>query len=162
MRKHIELPIAEIVAKYEAGKSSLEIARQYGVHFNTIIGRLHKANVKMRSGGSYPRCRYGPHKKQWDVQVAILDYKQRGITQMAVAKLYNISHNTVNRTFHRMGVAPNRRGRLPIPIPEHVLEMFTQGKTMEEIGRVEGVTKQAISSRLKRHGITRLVTGGSK
>ena len=58
-RRNIELPIEELVARYEAGESTYALGRAYGVGWSTVLGRLVGAGVEMRASGAPLGNRYG-------------------------------------------------------------------------------------------------------
>ena len=47
----IELPVDEMIARYETGENTYVLGRAYGVCHETIRGRLCMAGVKLRRGG---------------------------------------------------------------------------------------------------------------
>lgn len=56
----IDLPVEEIVVRYEAGESTPELGRAYGVHTTTIWKRLRAAGVEMR-----PISETSKHARKW-------------------------------------------------------------------------------------------------
>ena len=54
----IDLPVAEIVRRYVAGETALELAISYGVSDETIAGRIREAGTAL--GGHMRRTRGGP------------------------------------------------------------------------------------------------------
>ena len=61
MRPKIELPVAEMVARYSAGDGARVIGRAYGVAASTVTRRLVASGVKMRGFG-VSGSRNGNHK----------------------------------------------------------------------------------------------------
>ena len=58
----INLPVEEVVARYETGESTHELGRAYGVAHVTIMDRLHHAGAKMRTRGEAGGRPPGRHK----------------------------------------------------------------------------------------------------
>ena len=88
MRKVIELPVEEVVVKYEAGASISKLSKMYGVSFNTIRRRLVKYGTVIRSssGINIPL----------DESSIVGEYK-RGASMSEIARKYKVSFNTVRR-----------------------------------------------------------------
>ena len=63
--RFIELPVAELAARYRAGEGSPALARAYGVSKKTICSRLREVGVTMRPGGPPlgSKGRLGQHKR---------------------------------------------------------------------------------------------------
>ena len=64
-RPRLELPVAELVERYEAGENTYVLGRAYGVSDVTVGQRLRAAGVKLRPRGGRPgntnrRARGGP------------------------------------------------------------------------------------------------------
>ena len=63
--RRIDLPVDELVRRYEAGEGTQILARAYGVDQMTVWHRLHAAGVKMRNPGR-PK---GRHKRGGSLHV---------------------------------------------------------------------------------------------
>ena len=62
--RKIDLPVAEMAGRYEAGENTFALGDAYGVGQRTVVRRLHDAGVKMRSWSPQPgeRRRLGKYK----------------------------------------------------------------------------------------------------
>lgn len=79
MSRRVELPVADLARRYEAGASLRELAQAYGVSTGTVSDRLAGAGVAVRRRGA-PRL---------DVDVTVLVYETHlaGSRRAAAASL---------------------------------------------------------------------------
>ena len=88
-RKKIELPIEEIVKKWEQGVTQKELSKEYGVSRVTINKRISEYYEKEEKGKPKQRIELPIEEivKKWE----------RGITQKELSKRYGVSKSTINK-----------------------------------------------------------------
>jgi hypothetical protein len=91
MRPRIDLPIGELVARYEAGESTRGLATAHNVSRDTIRTRLLETGVEMRpSGGGRPRKHGG---QLWQVGKGYLYTRTRDRSNCYIARGCYEAHN---------------------------------------------------------------------
>lgn len=115
-RRRIDLPVAEILRRYEGGEPVNVLARAYGVSSPVIYHRLHEHGRALRSPRTTPEQR----------RRAVALY-QTGLTDAAVAAKLNMSRTTVRKAIQEAGVKR--------PTPEERARAHLQSEDMQEIVR---------------------------
>ena len=85
------LPMAEIMERYKNGKSTIKLARIYGVSDGTISNRLKKAGAILRQRKNLP------------MDEIIKEYED-GKTTIELGKKYGISHATIGNQLKKTGI----------------------------------------------------------
>lgn len=110
-----------------------------------------------QSDPAAPR-RSGPPRKQLDIEEMTKLYLgeegKEPLTQEAIGALYGVSSDTVRVRLAEAGV-PRREpvGRQKLPISEMRRLYEEENRTLTEIGRIVGVTKQTVGSHLEAAGV---------
>ena len=140
MRPLIDLPIAQIVARYKAGEDTCALGRAFGVNHNTIWRRLKAAGVKLRACGARPGNKHGckrggPLSDDGGGYSASRDRKGK---QCSIHRaLWEAYHGSIPKGYHVHHVDGNRRhneiGNLAcMPNSEHVRLHWRKIKQGEE------------------------------
>jgi len=105
MPLRIDLPINEIVERYQAGESTTEIARSFNVTQKVIILRLNRAGVKLRSNSEAQRIyqrRYGGYRRiNLPMEDIAARYKQ-GQSVRKIARVLKVDPNTIRGRLREM------------------------------------------------------------
>ena len=146
-RYRIDLDIERIAADYAAGAVMAALAARYGVSEPTIRARLLEY-------GTVPR-RPGPARSEPEQMDAIEQDYLKGDGLRVLSGRYGLCSSTLWRHLHRRGV-PMRPGGpsrvLPQPWGLRLLYL-KHDYTMQEIGNMYGLSRQAVQQALKRGGI---------
>ncbi|GAB4207261.1 MAG: hypothetical protein OHK0022_35290 [Roseiflexaceae bacterium] len=104
-----KLPIstAELVQQYNAGRSTVELARQHNCHPGTVRHRLIKAGVKLRSNRS----------RLAELSRAELEQMVLGeaLSDAQIGHKYGVSHATVRMKRVRLGIPSHPRNAISAP-----------------------------------------------
>jgi len=91
-----DLPVERIVAEYECGLNSTQLAKKYFVSKGTILRHLHKNGVKMRR----------PKNINW-AQIPPEELRRlygQGASLSKLAKKYRVGRRTILRHLERLGI----------------------------------------------------------
>jgi uncharacterized protein (DUF433 family) len=91
-RRLTPVAVAALLADYQAGASSLELARRYGVGKASVLALLDRHNVPRR------------HQPMTQQQVARPSLYESGLSVAAVSNKLGVPARTVHRTLQRAGV----------------------------------------------------------
>jgi len=97
----VVLPITELVQRYEAGETSKAIAATYNVRANTILKRLRRAGVAIRTNT----------RKISDEQLRA-DYLDEGLSTLAIARKHGVAHSNVYRHLSKLGITRSQGWKL--------------------------------------------------
>ena len=146
MRKVIELPVEEVVRKYESGVSMTRLSDMYGVSFNTIRRRLVKYGCIIRSVR--------------DVNIpldenSIVGEYNRGASINELSKKYGVAFNTIRRRIVKAGVEirSSNIGKCISLDVESIVEDYKRGDSMYRIACKHKVSEMSIRRRLVRAGV---------
>jgi hypothetical protein len=130
---------------YEVARlSSRQIAAVTGLPERTVRDRLRRYGIRARSRGKWNR----EDRRTVPAQTLRDLYEQLGMTAAEVGKLIGVSHNTVLRSAHALGVPVRTGGAVPLSGPGEI-ELVT---ALYEDGRIASV--------LDAHDIPRVPPGG--
>ena len=138
----INLPIEEIVEKWEKGATYKGLSKEYGVSLSTIQYRISKYYEK--EGKEKP-------KRRVELQIEEIVKKwERGPTQKELSKEYGISEPTISKKiteyYEKEGKEkPERKVELPI---EEIVEKWEKGVTQKELSKEYGVSVCIINNRI--------------
>lgn len=94
------LPIAEIVAAYEAGEPSTKICKRYGVSSGTVVRYLKAAGVSIR-------VKVTPRLVSLEVRARIIELHQQGNKRAYIAAVLGLGESTVSHYLKHL-VSPHR------------------------------------------------------
>ena len=89
----IELPIDEIVEKWEQGNTLIELTKEYGVSYRTIRNRISEYYEKEGKQKTKPKRKLKP-KKELPID-EIVEKWEKGVTQRELTKEYGVSYRTI-------------------------------------------------------------------
>jgi hypothetical protein len=136
-RERKDLPIAEIVAAYEAGEAPSSLAATYGVTAQTIRNRLYEAGVRLHQGGARP----GPG---FPIGRVAAEYG-RGDPLPVLGRRYGTHPETIRRRLIRHGVQ--------LRSPEEGLRMrFAEHGDLAALAADLGRSEQEVRRLLLLHG----------
>ena len=87
----------EIIAMYEAGASTLRLARQYGVNQGYVAAFLHGAGITLRAAGRHPPA--GRDER-------IHELRRRGLSLSQIAKQAGLTRQRVHQLLKRAATSP--------------------------------------------------------
>ena len=140
-RKMINLPIEEIVKKWEKGATYKELSKEYGVSLSTIKYRISKYYEK--EGKEKPK-RQSKQRINLPIEEIVKKW-EKGAIQRDLSKEYGASRYTINKKiskyYEKEGKEkPKRRVELPI---EEIVEKWEKSATYEELSKeFNGVIKK--------------------
>jgi uncharacterized protein (DUF433 family) len=140
--RRIDLPVEEVVAAYESGKTYADIARAYGVSTQPVQRTIQNSNIVPRKGGG--RTPEVP----WD---AIVDEYANGATKSELVKKYRVSHKTLRNQLELRNCDRPRASVLPM---DELLKAYDEGWKAPDLATIYGVRITAILRRLRVYGIT--------
>ena len=139
--------------RYEEGASILAICCEFGVHQTTVKNRLRAAGVERRK----------PGKRRWDVDEDKLRrlYNSGAETIQTLSVRYGVSTTTVSNRLVSMGEYKRTPlgGETKRDETEEMAVLYRAGYAQHEIGETYGISKQAVSRRLRSIGVTRADRG---
>ena len=94
-----EKEIARVILGYQSGKSSYELAREYGCNRKTICAQLKKHGIEVSQNKI---------KSEETVQ-SIISLYEKGHTIQEVANRHEVSTATINQLLHKNGVLVRSR-----------------------------------------------------
>jgi hypothetical protein len=99
----------------------------------------------------------------FDVEKARRLYVDRGLSQRRVAELLGLhgggGAHAVGAALRRIGIPSRGRGSKPDGKIGSLYAMYLEGHTLEEIGYVVGISRQAVWDRFYRAGLARRPRG---
>lgn len=141
----------QIISAYQNGKSSTEIAKEFGSSPITVLGVVRAAGVPVNSRGA--KRRYSDTDR-----AAIVEAYATGDSALTVAKRYGVAVTTVLRFARENGVEVRsdlgRSARVTPDIAERMLTAYQSGQTAEEVGQQFGVSAVTVLSHVRKAGGT--------
>ena len=141
-RKMINLPIEEIVEKWEKGATYKGLSKEYGVSLSTIKYRISKY---------YEKEEKEEPKRKVELPIEEIVKKwEKGATYKELSKEYGVSLSTIqyriSKYYEKEGKEkPKRRVELPI---EEIVEKWEKGATYEDFSKEYGVSEHTISKKI--------------
>ena len=141
-RKMINLPIEEIVEKWEKGATYKGLSKEYGVSLSTIKYRISKY---------YEKEEKEEPKRKVELPIEEIVKKwEKGATYKDLSKEYGVSLSTIqyriSKYYEKEGKEkPKRRVELPI---EEIVEKWEKGATYEDFSKEYGVSEHTISKKI--------------
>ena len=145
-KRRVELPIEEIVEKWEKSATYEELSKEYGVSLSTIKYRISKYYEK--EGKEKPK-RQSKQRINLPIEEIVKKW-EKGAIQRDLSKEYGASRYTINKKiskyYEKEGKEkPKRRVELPI---EEIVEKLEKGVTQKELSKEYGVPQRCISERI--------------
>jgi Mor family transcriptional regulator len=155
MTKKLILPDKEICDKYLVGMSSVELGKEYGCSYQTIINRLINNDIKIRSISEIRTKNY-----QIDLPIKeICDKYITGISPRKLAEEYNCCTNTIVKRLNDNNIkirsnseAQTDQYKVELPI-ETIIEKYINNITPEKLAREYKCSETAIRKRLNDNNI---------
>lgn len=153
--REIELPIEEIVRKYENGINPENIAKEYRVSYSTINRKINQyyENIEIER----PFLKRGGKKIELPIEDIVEKY-EKGTNTEKIAREYGISYSTIDSRlkdyYKEIGVERPflKRGETRIELPiEEIVEKYENGTNPENIAKEYGISYCTIYSRLKEY-----------
>jgi DNA-binding CsgD family transcriptional regulator len=158
-RRDADLSIDEMVRRYKAGETCVDIGAAAGLSTSAVASRLKQQGIKLRPGGK------GPGSGRIDLPVAEIARRYRaGETLDMIAAMTGLNPSTVKYRLRRAGVALRRtgkapgQGRLDLPVAE-IIRRYRAGQSTHAIGRALGVSADTIHGRVVEAGVARRPPG---
>lgn len=132
------LPIAEIVAAYEAGEPSTKICKRYGVSSGTVVRYLKNAGVKVRG-------KIAPRLVSVEVRARIIELHNEGNKRAYIAAVLGLGESTVSHYLKHL-VSPHR------PVLVSLREQLNAGREAVRLGvqcEADARTRKSYKDRLK-------------
>ena len=151
MMEKVELPIDEIIEKYESGVSQARLAKEYNVSNGFIFKRI--SEYYQKTGKEKPRRVYA--KKELPGREIVKEY-EAGISQAKLARKYNVSDFTIRM---RMSQYCQETGRekpkglctkKDLPIEEIVIK-YESGMLQSQLAKEYNVSSATISTRISEY-----------
>ena len=152
-RKKIELPIEEIVKKWEQGVTQKELSKKYGGSQELISKRIIEYYEKEEK--EKPK-RKTKQRIKLPVEEIVEKWEQ-GTTQKELSKEYGVSDDTVKKRiseyYEKEGKEkpkrkPKRRINLPV---DEIVKKWGQGVTQKDLSKEYGVSEALISKRISEY-----------
>jgi hypothetical protein len=146
---------AEMIRRYLAGETLVEIEAATGVGRGAVERRLKRAGITLRPQGRI-RGKRGRDAGDEDLVARYAAGESRG----AIAAATGLHPPTVHYRLKRAGVEmrsvaeARRNARLDLPVAE-IIERYRTGESTYAIGRLLGVSAQCIRERLIEAGVER-------
>ena len=144
-RKKIELPIEEIVKKWEQGVTQKELSKEYGVSDVTISKRISEY---------YEKEEKEKPKKRIELPIEEIVKKwEQGVTQKELSKEYGVSDVTISKRiseYYEKEEKEKPKKRIELPI-EEIVKKWEQGVTQKELSKEYGVSDVTISKRISEY-----------
>lgn len=152
----VELPTAEVVAKYKAGWSLRRIGERYFAAPGVVRRVLTSEGVKMRQNSRAKTA-------ELPIAEVVEEYKSGWSLRRLGAK-YSVDSQIIRRTLVREGVEVRRDGGRPgyvIDLPMNVLvKEYETGSSIAMLARRYGVSYNTARSRLLDEGVELRHHGG--
>lgn len=160
---------ALICAEYNAGESSLSLARKHGCSVNTVIRMLGRHGINRRqipcnaSGLTRRKLNHEQERelcKDYELGVGSSSLgKKYGVAETSVIDILKRNKIKIRTRAESLRISPIRRqaserSRLLTPEQEqHVVSRYLAGKNMAEIVKESGYSKKLVSNVLKRANV---------
>ncbi len=144
-KQKIELPIEEIVKKWEQGVTQKELSKEYGVSRVTINKRISEYYEKEEKGK--PRQRI-----ELPIEEIVKKWEQ-GTTQEKLSKEYGVSGFTISKRiseYYEKEEKEKPKQRIELPI-EEIVKKWERGITQKELSKRYGVSKSTINKRISKY-----------
>ena len=148
MREKVELPINEIIEKYESGVSQGQLAKEYNVSQSVICLRI--SEYYQTTGKEKPRRVYA--KKELPVEEIVKKY-EAGISQAQLAKEYNVSDFAIRMRIAQYYQETGRERpeisstKKEVPIEEIVIK-YESGMLQSQLAEEYNVSNTIINTRI--------------
>ena len=161
----IELPIKEIIDKYENGKTQKELAKEYRVSQPTIFKRIKEYYEENHKGDTKKLIR----SKSLPMEEIIGKY-ENGFLQSQLAEEYGVGLSTIGKKireyYNESGKNKpvyNRGGmkRKELPVDE-IVKKYEQGISQEQLGREYNVTHTTIKNSIHEYYANKKERSSSK
>lgn len=154
MTKHRKGPATPIlIEEYQAGASTPQLARKYGMHHAAIQGRLKRAGIKLRPARA--RALYDCAER---TNEAVRLYTQEGLSMASIARRIGVSHSTVQRALAERGVAtrPNGCRDATIHIPRSATDIAYMAGLFDGEGnlQIRGRNNGSVATKLAVYSTT--------
>ena len=152
-RKKIELPIEEIVKKWEQGVTQKELSKKYGGSQELISKRIIEYYEKEEK--EKPK-RKTKQRIKLPVEEIVEKWEQ-GTTQKELSKEYGVSDDTVKKRiskyYEKEGKEkPKRKTKRRINLPvDEIVKKWGQGVTQKDLSKEYGVSEALISKRISEY-----------
>ena len=144
-KKKIELPIEEIVKKWEQGVTQKELSKEYGVSRVTINKRISEYYEKEEKGKPKQRI-------ELPIEEIVKKWEQ-GTTQEKLSKEYGVSGFTISKRiseYYEKEEKEKPKQRIELPI-EEIVKKWERGITQKELSKRYGVSKSTINKRISKY-----------
>ena len=145
-RKKIELPIEEIVEKWEQGTTQKELSKEYGVSDDTVKKRISEYYEK--EGKEKPKRKT---KRRINLPVdEIVKKWGQGVTQKDLSKEYGVSEALISKRiseYYEKEGKEKPKQRINLPIDE-IVKKLGQGVTQKDLSKEYGVSEALINKRI--------------
>lgn len=142
----LDLPMDELVARYEAGEGLGTLSRVYECSPMTIRKRLGAAGITIREPG-----RNNNAVIDLDIDGIVTAYRDDGLKLSEVAERYGVSTNTITRRLVEAGVTIRPKRWKPLPERELVAS-YQGGATCKELAERMGVDEGTVANHLRAAG----------
>jgi len=143
-QKRKELPIDEVIKKYEAGIKIKEMATEYNVSYNVIRTRI--SDYYKNNGTEKPKINL--KRKQLPIKQIIKEY-ENGDKQSYLAKKYDVSLTTISERIREYylenGVKVQRKKEIPI---KEIIKKFESGIMEKELAKEYCVSMSTIHKKI--------------
>ena len=154
-KRKIEIPIDEIVKKWEQGVIEKELAKEYGVSQATINNRI--SEYYKREGKQRPKKELNP-KIELPIEEIVEKWKQ-GTIQQELAKEYGVSKTTITKRiaeyYEKKGnkkTKPKIKSKQKIELSiDEIVKKWEEGSTQTELAKEYGISLTTISSRISEY-----------
>ena len=153
--RYINLPVKEIITKYEKGSSLSVLMREYGVSNSTIINRMNDYYKKIGKQRPKVKTEIKYYKKELPIEEIIKKYEE-GCTILKLSEQYNASsatiRNRITKYYTILGKEIPKRDHTKVNIPiEDVIEKYESGILQSKIAEEYGVSKVTIGNKIKKY-----------
>ena len=152
-RKKIELPIEEIVKKWEQGVTQKELSKEYGVSDVTISKRISEYYEKEEKEKPKQRIELPIEEivKKWE----------RGITQKELSKRYGVSKSTINKRISKYYQKKKRKKNEEkkakiLRNSSIIVEYLRKGLTIEQIESIASKQNIIVPQEVKEKAIQKI------
>ena len=152
-RKKIELPIEEIVKKWEQGVTQKELSKEYGVSDVTIRKRISEY---------YEKEEKEKPKKRIELPIEEIVKKwERGITQKELSKRYGVSKSTINKRISKYYQKKKRKKNEEkkakiLRNSSIIVEYLRKGLTIEQIESIASKQNIIVPQEVKEKAIQKI------
>ena len=153
----IELPIDEIVEKWEQGNTLIELTKEYGVSYRTIRNRISEYYEKEGKQKTKPK-----RKSKLKIELPIdeiVEKWEQGNTLIELTKEYGVSYRTIRNRISeyyekegKQKTKPKRKSKPKKELPiDEIVEKWEKGVTQRELTKEYGVSYRTIQSRISQY-----------